>query len=29
MPSVLWRVGRFSDGVSPADAADRYARRAA
>jgi hypothetical protein len=29
IPSARWRVGRFSDGASPAEAANRYARRAA
>jgi hypothetical protein len=29
VPSSLWRVGRFSDGVSPAAAADLDERRAA
>jgi hypothetical protein len=29
VPSSLWRVGRFSDGVSPAEVADLDERRAA
>lgn len=29
VPSSLWRVGRFSDGVSPAEVADLHDRRAA
>jgi hypothetical protein len=29
MPSARWRVGRFSDGMSPAEAADLDERRAA
>jgi hypothetical protein len=29
VPSALWRVGRFSDGVAPAEVADLDERRAA
>jgi hypothetical protein len=29
IPSSLWRVGRFSDGMSPTEAADLDERRAA